>query len=83
MASKGGKKEKRTRENRSGILSATRSQMEIRTKEKLVRTAIAPNTVSRTSTPLLVNENQVSLLRIHFSHPESDGKSSDIGRHRV
>ena len=24
-------------------------------------------------------QNQVSLVRIHFSHPESDGKSADVG----
>ena len=27
----------------------------------------------------LTKRNQVSLVRIHFSHPESDGKLSDVG----
>ena len=27
----------------------------------------------------LTKGNQVSLVRIHFSHPGSDGKSADVG----
>ena len=47
--------------------------MEILTKENLVGAKTAPTAISRTGTPL------VSLVRIHFSHPESDGKSSGVG----
>ena len=39
----------------------------------------APTAVSRSFTPLL-SENQVFLVRIHFSYPESDGKSEEVGR---
>ena len=52
--------------------------MEILTKDNLVGAKTAPTAVSRTFTPLL-NENRVPLVRIHFFHPESDGKSSDVG----
>ena len=49
-------------------------------KENLVRAKIAPTAISRTFTPLLRKTNQVSLVRVHFSQPESDGKSSDVPR---
>ena len=52
--------------------------MEILSKENLVGAETAPTAVSRTFRPLS-KENQVSLVRIHFSHPESDGKSADVG----
>ena len=42
--------------------------METLTKENLVGAKTA-----------LTKGNQVSLVRIHFSHPESDGKSADVG----
>ena len=51
--------------------------MEILTKENLVGAKIVPTAVSKTFT--LSKGNQVSFVRIHFSHPESDGKSSDVG----
>ena len=52
--------------------------MEIPTKENLVGAETAPTAISRTFTPLSKG-NQVSLVRIHFSHPESDGKWADVG----
>ena len=52
--------------------------MEILTKVNLVGARTAPAAISRTFTPLL-RETRFSLVRIHFSHPEPDGKSSDVG----
>ena len=43
-------------------------------KENLVGPKTAPAATSRTS-----KGNQVSLVRIHFSSPESDGKLADVG----
>ena len=51
--------------------------MDILAEQNLVGAKIAPTAISRTSAPLVRRIN--SLLRIHFSHPESDGKSSDVG----
>ena len=48
--------------------------MEILTKKSLVGAETAPTAMSRTSS--LSKENLVFLLRIHFSHLESDGRSS-------
>ena len=52
--------------------------MELLTKENLVGAKTPPTAVSRTFTPL-IRGNQRSLLRIQFSHPESDGKSAGLG----
>ena len=52
--------------------------MEILTKKNLVGAKTAPTVIPRTFTPFS-EENQVSLVRIHFSHTESDGKSADVG----
>ena len=46
--------------------------MEILTKENLVHCSFQ-------SFRSLTKGNKVSLMRIHLSHPESDGKSSDVG----
>ena len=47
--------------------------MEILTKENLVRAKSAPTVVSQDFHSLTMG-NQVSFVRILFSHPESDGK---------
>ena len=60
------------------FLSGTRSRTEILTKESLVRQKTASVAVSRTFTPLLRGV-RFSLLRIYFSEPDSDGKSTDLG----
>ena len=52
--------------------------MEILTKEHLVGAKTVPTAISRTFIPLLREASQ-ALVRIHFSQPESDGKSSDVG----
>ena len=52
--------------------------MEILTKENLVG-AKDHSHCSFQDFHSLRQENQVSLVRIHFAHPEADGKSSDIG----
>ena len=52
--------------------------MEILTKESLVGTKTTPTAISKTFTPL-EKGNHASSVRIHFSHPESDGKSADVG----
>ena len=51
--------------------------MEILNEENLVEARTVPTAISRTFT--LTEGNQVAKVRIHFSHPESDGKSSDLG----
>ena len=52
--------------------------MDILLQENLVGPKPAPTAISRTVPPL-ESGNQVSLLRIFFSHPEADGKSTDGG----
>ena len=54
------------------------SRMEIPTKENLVRSKTAP-TANFKGFHSLTKGNQVSLVRIHFSPPESDGKLAGIG----
>ena len=55
--------------------------MEIPTKENLVGAKKLKNCSHRSFQDFhsLAKGNQVSSVRIHISHPESDGKSSDIG----
>ena len=60
--------------------SATRSRMEILTKENLVGAKISPTAVSRAFTPLLLSkENQVSLVRTFLSQPGSESKINRRG----
>ena len=51
--------------------------MEILTKENVVGARIAPTDLHDFHS--LTKGNQVSLVRIHFSHPGSDGKATDVG----
>ena len=52
--------------------------MEIHNKANLVGAKTAPTAISKTFSPLL-RETRFYRVRIHFSHPEADGKSSDAG----
>ena len=53
--------------------------MEILTKENLLSGGKNCSHCSFQDFDSLTKGNQASLVRMHFSHPESDGKSADVG----